>query len=321
MKNFLIFLVSLALGFAQGAFAQPFPNKPVRLIVPFPAGGGSDVVGRILALKLSENLGQQVIVDNRPGAGGSIGTEAAVRAAPDGYTMVLASTSEIAVNPVIYTKLAYDTLKDLTPVTLVGTTPMVLVVNPSLPVKTVADFVALAKAKPGDLNVASAGNGSFTHLAGEFFRATAGLTWTHVPYKGAPPALTDVVAGRAQAMFSTLPAAMSFIRANQVKPVAVSARSRAATLPDIPTVIESGVAGYEAEYWYGIFVPSATPKDIVARLAQAIGQSLESKDTTDSLANQGAAAGRLTTAQFEAYVRAEVAKWGKVARDSGARVD
>ena len=321
MKNFLIFLVSLVLGFAQGAFAQPFPNKPVRLIVPFPAGGGSDVVGRILALKLSENLGQQVIVDNRPGAGGSIGTEAAVRAAPDGYTMVLASTSEIAVNPVIYTKLAYDTLKDLTPVTLVGTTPMVLVVNPSLPVKTVADFVALAKAKPGDLNVASAGNGSFTHLAGEFFRATAGLTWTHVPYKGAPPALTDVVAGRAQAMFSTLPAAMSFIRANQVKPVAVSARSRAATLPDIPTVIESGVAGYEAEYWYGIFVPSATPKDIVARLAQAIGQSLESKDTTDSLVNQGAAAGRLTTAQFEAYVRAEASKWGKVARDSGARVD
>jgi tripartite-type tricarboxylate transporter receptor subunit TctC len=188
-------------------------------------------------------------------------------------------------------------------------------------VKTVADFVALAKAKPGDLNVASAGNGSFTHLAGEFFRATASLTWTHVPYKGAPPALTDVVAGRAQAMFSTLPAAMSFIRANQVKPVAVSARSRAATLPDVPTVIESGVAGYEAEYWYGIFVPSATPKDIVARLAQAIGQSLESKDTTDSLANQGAAAGRLGTAQFEAYVRAEAAKWGKVARDSGARVD
>ncbi len=202
-------LACLALCAWTGAFAQSFPSKPVRLIVPFPAGGGSDVVGRILAQKLSENLGQQVVVDNRPGAGGSIGTEAAVRAAPDGYTMVLASTSEIAVNPVIYTKLAYDTQKDLAPVALVGTTPMVLIVSPSLPVKTLGDFVAVAKAKPGELNVAAAGNGSFAPLAGEFFRSLAGLTWTHVPYKGAPPALTDLAAGRAQAMFSTLPAAMS----------------------------------------------------------------------------------------------------------------
>src|SRR5262249_6787642 len=166
------------------AAAQGFPSKPVRLIVPFPAGGGSDVVGRIVALKLSDVLGQQVVVDNRPGAGGSIGTEAAVRSTPDGYTMVLASTSEIAVNPVIYTRLAYDTQKDLAPVALVGTTPMVLIVSPQLPVKTVTDFVALAKSKPGELNVASAGNGSFTHLSGEFFRSLAGLHWTHVPYKG-----------------------------------------------------------------------------------------------------------------------------------------
>ena len=304
----------------QGVHAQGFASKPVRLIVPFPAGGGSDVVGRIVAMKLSDVLGQQVVVDNRPGAGGSIGTEAAVRSPADGYTMVLASTSEIAVNPVIYTKLSYDTQKDLAPVALVGTTPMVLIVSPALPVKTVGDFVALAKAKPGQLNVASAGNGSFTHLAGEYFRSAAGLTWTHVPYKGAPPAITDLAADRAQAMFSTLPAAMSMIRANMVKPIAVSAKTRAPALPDTPTVIESGVP-YEAEYWYGIFVPAATPKDIVARLAQALGQTLAAPETTDNLAKQGATAARLTTEQFEAYVKAEAVKWGKVARDSGARMD
>ena len=314
-------LASFLALFALGAAAQSFPAKPPHLIVPFPAGGGSDVVGRIVALKMSELLGQQVIVDNRPGAGGSIGTEAAVRSAPDGYTMVLASTSEIAVNPAIYSKLSYDTLKDLTPVALVGTTPMVLIVAPQLPVKTVADLVALAKEKPGQLNVASAGNGSFTHLSGEYFRSLAGLNWTHVPYKGAPPAITDLAAGRAQAMFSTLPAAMSMIRSGMVKPIAVSSTARASTLPDTPTVIESGVPSYEVEYWYGIFVPSATPKDVVARLAHAINQSLSAQDTVDNLAKQGAAAGRMPQEKFEAYVKAEVAKWGKVARDSGARVD
>ena len=319
MCRLLLASLYFLLLFTSQAAAQGFPNKPVRLIVPFPAGGGSDVVGRIVALKLGDVLGQQVVVDNRPGAGGSIGTEAAVRAAPDGYTMVLASTSEIAVNPAIYSKLSYDTLKDLTPVAMVATTPMVLIVAPQLPVKTVPDFVALAKAKGGQLNVASAGNGSFTHLAGEFFRSLAGLKWTHVPYKGAPPALTDLAAGRADAMFSTLPAAMSFIRSNLVKPVAVSSPARVTTL-DVPTVIESGVP-YEAEYWYGIFVPSATPKDIVARLAQTIGQTLAAQDTIDNLAKQGASPARVPPDQFEGYVRTEHAKWGKVARDSGARVD
>ncbi|HEX2651827.1 MAG TPA: tripartite tricarboxylate transporter substrate binding protein [Burkholderiales bacterium] len=316
---FRLLLASLVALFASQAAAQGFPSKPVRLIVPFPAGGGSDVVGRIVALKLSDVLGQQVVVDNRPGAGGSIGTEAAVRAAPDGYTMVLASTSEIAVNPAIYSKLSYDTLKDLAPVGMVATTPMVLIVAPQLPVKTVSDFVALAKAKGTQLNVASAGNGSFTHLAGEFFRSLAGLKWTHVPYKGAPPAITDLAAGRADAMFSTLPAAMSFIRSNLVKPVAVSSPARVTTL-DVPTVVESGVP-YEAEYWYGIFVPSATPKDVVARLSQALGQTLAAQETVDNLAKQGASPARIAPDQFEAYVRTEHAKWGKVARDSGARVD
>src|SRR5437764_10912086 len=196
-KPFLLFLTAVLLAFALNAPAagESFPAKPFRLIVPFPAGGGSDNVGRVLAQKLSELLGQQVVVDNRAGAGGSIGTEAVVRSPPDGYTLVLASTSEIAVNPAIYSKLDYDTLKDLAPVAMVASSPMVLIVRPSLPVKNVADFIALAKAKPGALNIASAGNGSFTHLSGELFRSMNGLTWTHVPYKGAPPAIGDLVGG------------------------------------------------------------------------------------------------------------------------------
>jgi tripartite-type tricarboxylate transporter receptor subunit TctC len=313
--------VCLALGVNPHAAGQSFPTKSVRLIVPFPAGGGSDVVGRILAQKLSERLAQQVVVDNRPGAGGSIGTEVAVRSAPDGYTMVLASTSEIAVNPAIYSRLSYDTLKDLAPVAMVASTPMVVIVSPALPVKNIGELIALAKAKPGEINVASAGNGSFTHLASELFRSMTGVTWTHVPYKGAPPAITDLASGRAQVMFSTMPAAMGSIKGNLVKPIAVSSPTRAATLPDVPTVIESGVAGYEPAYWYGVFAPAATPRDVLAKLADAVVQSLKSPDVVASLANQGASPARMTPEEFADYVKAEVAKWGKVVKDAGAKVD
>ncbi len=293
----------------------------MRLIVPFPAGGGSDVIGRIIAQKLTERFGQQVIVDNRAGAGGSIGTEAAVKAAPDGYTMVLASTSEIAINPSLYSKLTYDTLKDLAPVAMVASTPMVVIVHPSMPLKTVNDLVALAKAKPGEINVASAGTGTITHLSGELFRSIGNVTWTHVPYKGAPPALTDLASGQVQVMFSSLPAAMAFIRAKRVRPIAVSTRSRATSLPDMPTVMESGVAGYDVEYWYGIFVPAATSKDILARLADEIAQALKQQDVANNLTNQGATPGSLTQGQFSDFVTAEVAKWGKVVKASGARAD
>ncbi len=314
-------IVALACFAAASVFAQSYPVKPVRLIVPFPAGGGSDVIGRIMAQKLTDRFGQQVVVDNRAGAGGSIGTEAAVRSAPDGYTMVLASTSEIAINPGLYSKLNYDTVKDLAPVAMVASTPMVVIVHPSMPVKTVRDLVALAKAKPGVINIASAGTGTITHLSGELFRSMAGVTWTHVPYKGAPPALTDLASGQVQVMFSSLPAAMAFIRIGRVKPIAVSTQTRAATLPEVPTVIESGIAGYDVEYWYGTFAPAATPKDIVARLHDEIAQSLKQQDVVNSLANQGAAPGALTQTQFAEFVRTEAAKWGKVVKASGARAD
>jgi tripartite-type tricarboxylate transporter receptor subunit TctC len=279
------------------------------------------VVGRIVAQKLGDRVGQQVIVDNRAGAGGSIGTEAVVKSAPDGYTVVLASTSEIAINPGIYSKLNYDTVKDLAAVAMVAATPMVVIIHPTFPIASVRDLIALAKAKPGAINVASSGAGTITHLSGELFRSMAGVTWTHVPYKGAPAALTDLASGQVQVMFSSLPAAMAFIKSNRVKPIAVSGRTRAESLPQIPTVIESGVPSYEVEYWYGVFAPAATPREALTRLGDEIGASLKQPDMITNLANQGAAPGRLTQAQFADFVKAEVAKWGGVVKFSGARAD
>ncbi len=313
-------LAAIALVAAAPAFAQPYPAKPVRLIVPFPAGGGSDVVGRLVAQKLSERTGQQVFVDNRAGAGGSIGTEVAVKSPPDGYTTVLASTSEVGINPALY-KLTYDPVRDLTPVVLVGATPMVILVHPSLPVKTLKDVVALAKAKPGELNVASAGNGTITHLSGEMFRSQVGAKWTHVPYKGAPPALTDLASGQVQVMFSSLPAAMAFLRANRIKPLAVSSQKRAPALPDTPTAAEAGIGGYDVEYWYGLFVPAAVTKDVVARLHDETTQVLRQPDFVSNLASQGATTGALTQAQFADFVKSESGKWGQVVRASGAKAD
>jgi tripartite-type tricarboxylate transporter receptor subunit TctC len=306
---------------SSGSSAQAYPVRPLRLIVPFPAGGGSDAVGRIIGQKLGERFGQQVVVDNRAGAGGSIGTEAAVRATPDGYSMVLASTSEIAINPALYSKLSYDTLKDLTPVTMVASTAMVVVVSPSAGIDGIKELMALAKSKPGTLNVASAGNGTITHLSGELFRSMTNLSWTHVPYKGAPPALTDLAGARVQLMFSSLPAAMPLIKSGRIKAIALSTRARQSSLPDVPTVIESGVPQYDVEYWYGVFVPSATPRPVVARLANEIEQSLRQKEVVTALANQGAIAGESTQPQFAQFVQSEYARWTRVVKASGAKAD
>ena len=308
-------------GYAQTqATGSEYPTRPLRLIVPFPAGGGSDAIGRIIGPKLTERLGQQIVVDNRAGAGGSVGTEAAVKATPDGYNFVLASTSEIAINPALY-KLTYDTRKDLAPVAMVASTAMVVVVAPSAGIDSVKDLVALAKQKPGAINVASAGNGTITHLSGELFRSLAGLDWTHVPYKGAPAALTDVAGGRVHVMFSSLPAAVPLIKSARVKAIAVSTRNRQPSLPDVATVIESGLSAYDVEYWYGVFLPAATPKGIVKRLADAIEHSLEQKDTITNLANQGALPGNSKEAQFAHFVQEEHARWTKLVRSSGAKAD
>jgi tripartite-type tricarboxylate transporter receptor subunit TctC len=311
-------VAALLIVFSACSFAQNDASRPLRMIIPFPAGGGSDAIGRIIAPRLSERFGQQVVVDNRAGAGGSIGTEAAVRASPDGHTLALASTSEIAINPALY-KLSYDTLRDLTPVAMVASAAMVVIVAPTSPAGTVKELIALAKAK--SINVASAGNGTITHLSGELFRSMTHLNWTHVPYKGAPPALTDVAGGRVEAMFSSLPAAIPIIKSNRVKAIAVSTRSRVASLPDVPTVIESGVSGYDVVYWYGIFVPAATPASAVARLAQETERSLKQNDVVTNLANQGASPGEMTQPQFAQFVRAEYQRWTQVVKTSGAKAD
>jgi tripartite-type tricarboxylate transporter receptor subunit TctC len=308
------------LAISAPAWAQGYPTKPLRMIVAFPAGGGSDIVGRIVAAKLSERLGQQVVVENRAGGGGSIGAEAAARAAADGYTVALAGTSEMAINPFIY-KLAYDPVKELVPVGLVGTTPMVIVVTPSLSAKSAADLVALAKSQPGQLNVGSAGNGSLTHLAAELFRSMTGVAWVHVPYKGAPPALNDLAGGRVQVMFSTVPAAIGLIKSNLVRPIGVSTQSRAAALPDVPTVAESGIAGYDPQFWYGVFVPAATPRDVMAKLSDAVAQTVKDPGVMDALAKQGVVPASMTPAQFGDYVKADAARWAKVVADSGAKAD
>ncbi len=316
----LLLVVCVLFGVNGETAAQSFPDKPLRLIIPFPPGGGSDVVGRIIAQALSTRLGQQVEVDNRSGAGGSIGTEAAVRSAPDGYTMVLASSSEVAINPHLY-KLAYDTIKDLTPVVMVASTPIVVVVDPALPVKTIGDLIAYARANPGAVNVASAGNGSITHLSGELFRSMTKVNWAHVPYKGAAPAITDLMGGRVQVMFSALPAAMPAIKGERIRAIAVSTRARAPGLPDVPTIAESGVPDYDVMFWYGLFVPAGTPQDVADKLYSATAEVLKSREVVKSLADQGAQPGAMTRVQFADFVRAEEGVWGKVVRESGAKVD
>lgn len=314
-------LALLAAVGAGGTHAQGYPAKPVRLIIAFPAGGGSDVMGRIVAQKLSERFGHQVIVDNRPGAGGSIGTEAAVRSAPDGYTLQLASTSEVSINRSLYTKLSYDPLKDLAPITGVASTPMVLIVHPSMPVKTIKELVALAKARPGQINYSSAGSGTTTHLSAELFRAMTHINIVHVPYKGAPPALADLAGGHVQMMFSTLPAVLPLITGNRLRPVAVSSTTRARALPDVPTMVEAGVAGYEVNYWYGMFVPLATSKEIIGVLYNHLAQALRSPEMIANINKQGAEPVSMTTGEFAQFLKADAERWARAVKFSGAKAD
>ncbi len=303
------------------AAAPAFPVKVVRIIVPFPAGGGSDVIGRLLAQRLTDRWHQQVLVDNRPGAGGSIGTEVAIRASADGYTTVLASTSEIAINPSLYAKLGYDPVRDLIPLGLVATTPLVAVVLPAFQAKSLREVIEFARAKPKQLTVASAGNGTITHLSAELFRSMLGLEWVHVPYKGAPPALADLAGGQVQLMFSSLPAAVPLIKAGRIRALAVSSRVRAQALPDIPTAIEAGVAGYEVDYWYGLFTPLGVPAATLSQLRGDLAAVLKNTEFAASLAAQGALPSTQTVAEFAAFIGGESERWTRVVKTSGARAD
>jgi len=296
-----------------GAFAQDYPNRPVRLIVPFPPGGSNDVVGRLVAMQLSTQLGQQVFVDNRGGAGGVIGTEACATAAPDGYTLCIVSIAH-AVNPALH-KLNYDPIKSFTPISIFATGPNVLAINPTLPVNSVKELVALAKQKPGELNYASAGVGSFQHLGGELFKLTAGVNIVHVPYKGGGPAMQDVISGHVKIMFSSLIQTTPFIKSGQLKALGTGGAKRTAVLPDIPTISEAGVPGYVADNWWGLAAPAGLPEPLVEKLYAASQSALKSPELLAAFEREGAAPVTMTTAEFGEYIKGEIAKWGQVVKE------
>ncbi|PZX34606.1 conserved hypothetical protein, UPF0065 [Cupriavidus phytorum] len=303
---------------APAAMAQPqYPSKPIRLVVPFSAGSATDILARIIGTKMAEGGAYQIIVDNRPGAGGTLGATAVAKAAPDGYTLILVSVGH-AINATLYPKLAYDTVKDFTPVSLVATVPNVLVVNAGSKYKAVRDVVTAAKAAPGTLNFDSAGSGSSTHLSGEMFKLQAGIDIVHIPYKGTGEALTDVMAGRGDMMFAPTVSAMPFVRQGKLRALAVTTARRSSSLPDIPTVAESGLPGYAFDSWFGILAPAGTPKEIVDTLNAEIGKALAAPDVRERLAAQGAEPKRSSPQEFASYIQAEIGKLAPVIRQSGA---
>jgi tripartite-type tricarboxylate transporter receptor subunit TctC len=309
-------LLALVASFSWPAAAD-YPDRPVRLIIPFPPGGSNDVVGRLVANQLSEKLGHKVYVDNRGGAGGVIGTEAAASAAPDGYTLLVVSIAH-AVNPALYT-LKYDPIKSFTPISIMATGPNVLVVHPSLPVTNVKELVALAKEKPGSIDYASAGVGSFQHLGGELFKLVAGVNLQHVPYKGGGPSMQDTIAGHVKVMFSSLVQTTPFIRSGQLRALGVGGAKRNALFPDVPTIAEAGVPNYVADNWWGIVGPAGMPKPIAEKLYKDIQEVLKSRELTEAFAREGAEAVTMTSDEFAKYMENEIVKWGRVVKEGNIK--
>jgi len=313
--------LALAVLAAGAGAADPYPSKPIRFVVAFPPGGGTDLVARTIAPRLAERLAQQVVVDNRPGAGGNLGTEIVAKSAPDGYTMLMGSVGPLAINASLFARLPFDPLKDLAPVTLAASTPNILVVHPSLPVTSVQELIALAKARPGAINFASSGQGTPAQLAGELFNSMAAVKMVHVPYKGAAPALADLLGGQVQVMFSTMPPALPHVAAGRLRALAVASLQRSPAAPELPTVDEAALPGFEATTWHGVMVPAATPSAVVAKLHHDIVAVLRMPDVAERLSSQGAEAIGSTPQAFAAYIRAEAAKWAKVVRESGAKAE
>jgi tripartite-type tricarboxylate transporter receptor subunit TctC len=299
------------------AGAQHYPSRPVRFIVPFPPGGGNDIVGRVIALRLAEALGQPVIVDNRGGAGGTLGTDITAKSPADGYTLLINNIS-LAVNATLFAKLPYDTLKDLAPVTLVGRQPNLLVVHPSVAAQSIRELLALAKARPRQLNYGSGGVGTASHLATELLKLMAHVELVHVPYKGLGPALADLMGGQVQLIISTMASALPQVKAGKLRPLAVTTAKRSPFFPEVPTMDEAGVRGYEFNTWYGMLVPAGTPRPIVERLNRETAKLLDSAAIKEQFATQGIEAAPTSPEQFGAYLRTEVEKWGKVVKASGA---
>lgn len=322
MKNILLLAIAISMPLvSDAANSQTYPNRPVRYICPFPAGDGTDTVARIVGAKLADIWGRPVIVDNRPGAGGTIGVDVAARANPDGYTLLMGTIATHGINPALYRQLPYDHIKDFAPLSLIGTTPNVLVVHPAATPKSVGEFIAHAKKNPAKINYGSAGIGSSAHLSMELFKAMTGTDVVHVPYKGGAAALADLLGGNVQAMFGTLPLQLPHINAGKVRALGVTTAKRNAQAPTVPTIAESGVPGYDVAFWFAVFAPAATPKPILTKLNADLVQALNLPDTQRRLAESGVDVLVSTAGQLAAFVKSETIKWAKVVKDSGATVN
>lgn len=305
---------------ALPAYAQPYPAKPIRMVLPYPPGGGTDIVARPLAQLMSASLGQQVVIENRAGAGGNIGMDAVAKAAPDGYTLVFAITAQLAVNPSLYPKLPYDLVRDFAPVSLVGMAPYLLVTHPALPVRSAKELVAIARAKPDELRYGSAGNGSGSHLAGEMLNSLAGVKSLHIPYKGGAPAMTDLVAGQLQISYLTYTSTSGFIRAGRLRALAVTTAKRSPALPELPAIAET-VPGYDSSVWYGALAPAGTPADIVARLNREFAAALRNNELRQRLIPEAFEPIGSTPEYLGDYMKKEIARWAKLVKATGTRID
>jgi len=322
MRNPITTLLTLALcALALPAAAQEFPTKPITLIVPYAAGGGNDAMARVAADKMSKTLGQNIVIENRGGAGGTIATRQIAKADPDGYTLGLGGTGTLAIGPTLYGNVGYDPRKDFAPVGLIGTSALVVLVHPSLPVKSIPELIAYAKANPGKLNYASAGSGSGIHLGTEYFLSLAGVKMTHVPYKGSGPALTDLVGGHVSIYFSSLPPAVGLVKDGKVRALAVTSAKRSAIFPELPTVAESGLAGYEAVLHYGIVAPAGTPKPVIDKLNAALRAAVMSDELKTKMAADGTEPLASTPEQYAADIDREETKWSAIVKKSGAKLE
>jgi tripartite-type tricarboxylate transporter receptor subunit TctC len=316
----LIIALVGAVGFSAPVSSQTYPSRPVRLVIPFPPGGPADIFGRLIAFKLTDALREQVVVDNRGGGNGNIGAEFVARSSPDGYTLMLLP-SALAANASLYSKLPYSLVGDFTGVASLGTFPLLLVTHPSVPVRTVPELIAAAKARPGELNFASAGSGGGAHLAAEIFSRTAGIRMVHVPYKGTGPAVLGVLGGQVSLMFASVPSVIQHVRAGKLNALAVTSSERSPAAPELPTVSEQGLPGYEVVSWFGIVAPTGTPADIVKRLNEDVRRVLVLPEFQDRLKDEGGRALAMTPQEFSAFIRSEAVRWAKIVRDVGAKLD
>jgi tripartite-type tricarboxylate transporter receptor subunit TctC len=314
-------VLSAALAVSVPVTAQPFPSKPVKLVVPFPPGGSLDNVGRLLALKLTDAWGQTVVVENRPGAGGNVGADAVAKSPADGYTVVMGALSTHAVNPSLYAKMPYDAVKDFAPISLVAITPNVLIVNTASPIKSLRDLIADAKAHPGKLNFGSGSNGSAGHLAGELFKVETGTDVAHIPFKGGAPALQALLAGETQFMFDNLANAMAQVKGGKARAIAVTTAQRSKLAPDLPTMAEAGLPGFDISTWFGILAPAGTPADVVAKWNADLVAVLNAPDVREKMLAQGAEPAPTTPAEFAAFIARERDKYARIVKASGAKVD